>query len=87
MEPAAGSWVIRNVGPMRARELYGRHRPPDAFFILELNRRLLAVLGGGESIGGCPETGRKMAPPFPQPLRDTLADLVGTQIRTELDSS
>lgn len=73
---------------MRARELYERRRPPDAFFVLELNRRLFAVRGGGESIGGCPETGRKMAPPFPQPLRDTLADLIGrgTRIRTELDS-
>lgn len=71
-ERAAGSRVMRNFKPMQSQELHAWLRPPDAFFVLELNRRLVVASGGGESIGGCLETGRKMAPPFPQPLRDTL---------------
>lgn len=59
----AGCWTNGNTG---------RPCPPDAFFVLELNRRLVAASSGGESIGGFPETGRKMAPPFPHLLRDTL---------------
>lgn len=71
-ERTAGSRVMRNFKPMQPQELHAWLRPPDAFFVLELNRRLVVAPGGGESIGGCLETGRKMAPPFPQPLRDTL---------------
>ena len=71
-----GSRVPLYSWPMRTDGLRSELRLVDGFFALELNRRpflpaMVMCHSGDESIGGCPESSHKMAPPFPTALGET----------------